>query len=133
MSIKTTPSYIFVTNLSSVQKYIGNTSLITLSDLNTDRWSKSKAKVKKQTDIIAKEIVELYSRRLNKTGYCFSRDDELQKEMEELFEFVETDDQLKVIDEVKNDMESLKLWTDCFVEMLDLEKQKLLYERHLRR
>lgn len=101
--------HILATNISAIQKYIGNINLVTLSDINSDRWSKSKAKVKKQTDVIAKEIVALYAERMEQKGYSFSKDDILQKEMEELFEYVETDDQIKAIDDIKMDMESTKI------------------------
>lgn len=101
--------YILATNVSSIQKYIGNESLVTLSDINSDRWKRAKERVKKQTDIIAQDIVALYADRLDRRGFSFSKDSPMQKEMEELFEFVETDDQIKAMEDIKKDMESTKI------------------------
>ena len=44
----------------------------------------------------------------NRFGYSFSKDNEWQKEFEEKFEYVETDDQLRCIEEVKKDMENTR-------------------------
>lgn len=101
--------HILATNFSSIQKYIGKSENIVINDLNSTRWAKNKAKVRKNLEIIAKDLIELYAKRQNEKGYSFSKDCELQKEMEELFEFVETEDQLQAIKEIKADMESSKV------------------------
>ena len=54
---------------------------------------------------IAKDLVELYAKRQKIRGYAFSQDTPWQKQFEESFPYVETDDQLRCIDEVKKDME----------------------------
>ena len=50
----------------------------------------------------------MYARREKSKGYAFSKDTEWQKQFEEAFPYVETDDQLRCIDEVKKDMENEK-------------------------
>ena len=57
---------------------------------------------------VAKELVELYAKRERAKGYMFSKDTEWQKEFEGSFEFQETDDQLRAIEDVKKDMEKQK-------------------------
>ena len=57
---------------------------------------------------VARELIELYAKREHSRGYMFSKDTEWQKEFEDSFEFVETEDQLRSIEEVKKDMESEK-------------------------
>ena len=54
---------------------------------------------------MAEELVELYRRRLAVEGHAFGPDTPWQAEMEGAFGFVETDDQLQAIDDVKADME----------------------------
>ena len=50
----------------------------------------------------------MYARREKSKGYAFSKDTQWQKQFEEAFPYVETDDQLRCIDEVKKDMENEK-------------------------
>lgn len=54
---------------------------------------------------MAKELTELYSRRLKIEGHAFSPDTDMQSDFERRFEFDETSDQLRCIDEIKGDME----------------------------
>ena len=53
-------------------------------------------------------MIELYAKREHAKGFMFSKDTSWQKEFEDSFEFTETDDQLRSIEEVKKDMESEK-------------------------
>ena len=55
--------------------------------------------------VMAKELTELYSRRLKIEGHAFSPDTDMQSDFERRFEFDETSDQLRCIDEIKGDME----------------------------
>lgn len=69
-----------------------------------DRWLKSREKARRNAEQEAKELLEIYSRRAKATGFAFSPDSAWQHEMEAGFPFVETEDQLRVIQEVKADM-----------------------------
>ena len=53
-------------------------------------------------------MIELYAKREKIKGFAFSKDNEWQKEFDGSFEFEETDDQLKAIEDVKKDMEKQK-------------------------
>ncbi len=100
--------YVPVTQLDLVSKYIGpkEDSGVRLNKLNGTEWTRTRAKVKKAVADMAKELIELYSKRMQLKGYAFSPDNEWQREFEERFEFEETDDQLRCIAEIKRDMQS---------------------------
>ena len=57
---------------------------------------------------MARELIELYAKREHQKGFMFSKDTSWQKEFEDSFEYVETDNQLRSIEEIKKDMESEK-------------------------
>lgn len=79
-----------------------------INKLNDGRFQKAKQRVKKQVEDIADDLLKLYAERSQQKGFQFSPDDELQRAFEEDFAFVETDDQVRSIKEVKKDMESIK-------------------------
>ena len=77
-----------------------------LSRMGGRDWENTKAKVKKEVEAVAYDLLRLYARRKMQKGFRFLPDTTWQIEMEEAFEFVETPDQLKAISQVKYDMES---------------------------
>ena len=100
--------YVPVTQLDLVSKYIGpkdDTGTLKLSRLGGKDWEKLKARVKTSAKSMAKELIALYSKRLKSTGYAFSPDIDMQNDFERRFEYEETDDQLRSINEIKKDME----------------------------
>ncbi len=100
--------YVPVTQLDLVSKYIGpkdDTKTLKLSRLGGKDWEKLKSKVKTSAKSMAKELISLYSRRLKLPGYSFSPDIDMQNDFERRFEYEETDDQLRSINEIKKDME----------------------------
>lgn len=99
--------YVPVTQLDLVAKYIGpkENSAVKLNRLGGTEWQKSKARVKSAVKDMAKELIELYSARMNAEGYAFSTDTEWQRDFEAGFEYEETPDQLRCVDEIKGDME----------------------------
>jgi len=100
--------YVPVTQLDQVSKYIGPASdekPLKLSKLGGKDWQKTRSKVKSAVKDMAKELIELYSKRIKVQGHAFSPDIDMQNDFERRFEFVETDDQLRCIHEIKKDME----------------------------
>ena len=96
-----------VEKLDSVSKYIGAHSddgLIKLSRFGGAEWGRTKAKAKAAVKDMAKELIELYARRMRMEGFAFPRDDDFQRDFEAAFEYDETDAQLEAIDEIKRDM-----------------------------
>lgn len=100
--------YLPVTQLDHVSKYIGPHSddkPLKLSKLGGKDWQKTRSRVKSAVKDMAKELIELYSKRLSVKGHAFSPDIDMQNDFERRFEFIETDDQLRCINEIKKDME----------------------------
>ena len=100
--------YVPVTQLDQVSKYIGPKSddkPLKLSKLGGKDWQKTRSRVKSAVKDMAKELIDLYSKRLKVKGHAFSQDIDMQSDFERRFEFVETDDQLRCIHEIKRDME----------------------------
>lgn len=79
-----------------------------LSRMGGKDWENTKARVKKEVEQVAYDLLRLYARRKMQSGIQFLPDTTWQVEMEEAFEYTETPDQMKAINEVKSDMESDK-------------------------
>ena len=100
--------YVPATQLDLVSKYIGSgedTEHKKLSKLGGADWEKAKTRARKAVQDLAKGLIALYAERQRRPGYAFSPDSPWQKDFEAQFEYTETDDQLRCIDEVKRDME----------------------------
>ncbi len=100
--------YVPVTQLDQVSKYIGPKSddkPLKLSKLGGSDWQKTRTRVKGAVKEMAKELIDLYSKRIKIEGHSFSEDIDMQSDFESRFEYVETDDQLRCIHEIKKDME----------------------------
>ena len=101
--------YIPTNALDSIKKYIGGGEKgLKLNRLGSKEWFNTTTKVKNNLRTVAKELIELYAKREKSRGFAFSKDNEWQQEFEEKFPYVETDDQLRCIEEVKKDMENEK-------------------------
>ncbi|MGQ9921226.1 MAG: transcription-repair coupling factor, partial [Desulfobacca sp.] len=97
--------YLPVDRLNLVQKYLGTTDGIPpLDRLGGKNWEKTKKRVRKVVEKIARELVELYAARQVVPGYQYSPPDAVLREFEATFEFEETPDQLNAIQEVYEDM-----------------------------
>jgi len=102
--------YVAINQMDMVQKYIGGEAhLPKLNKLGGTQWAKAKAKAKKAAYILARDLVDLYASRQAAKGFTYSKDNVWQKEFEDSFPFVETDDQLNAVYDVKSDMESGKV------------------------
>ena len=88
-----------------VTKYVGGEAP-KLNRLGSGEWTKTKRRVRRRVRDVAKELVKLYSARLHAKGFAFGSDTPWQRELEDSFPYEETPDQLRAIDEVKDDMES---------------------------
>ena len=79
-----------------------------LSRMGGKDWENTKSRVKKEVEQVAYDLLRLYARRKMQKGIQFLPDTTWQVEMEEAFEYTETPDQMKAINDVKADMESDK-------------------------
>ncbi len=96
--------YVPTDQLDEVSRYVGG-ELPALNKLGGSDWKNTKAKARKAVKEIAAELVQLYAARQAAPGHVFGADTPWQRELEDAFPFVETNDQLAAIDEVKADME----------------------------
>ncbi|MBE0689052.1 MAG: transcription-repair coupling factor, partial [Anaerolineae bacterium] len=77
----------------------------TLNKLGQPDWTRIKGKAKKAVEEEAKELLALYAGRASATGHAYSLDTPWQAELEASFPFIETEDQLRAVRDVKMDME----------------------------
>lgn len=99
--------YIPVENLELISKYSSNEGIVPkLNKLGSTEWEKTKLRVRKKLENIAGDLLKLYAERESIKGFKFNKDDETQIEFEKEFSFTPTLDQLRVVDEIKKDMES---------------------------
>ncbi|HCC35247.1 MAG TPA: transcription-repair coupling factor [Ruminococcaceae bacterium] len=99
--------YLPVTQLDLVSKYIGpkENGAVKVNRLGGAEWQKARSRVKAAAKDMAKELIELYSKRMNQKGFAFSGENEMQLDFERRFEYDETEDQLRCIEEIKADMQ----------------------------
>ena len=102
--------YIPTNQLDLVQKYIGTESKAPkVNSLGGAEWARTKNRVKQSLQKLAAELIVIYAKRRRTKGFEFSPDTVWQKQFEETFPFEETEDQLRSIEEIKEDMESPRL------------------------
>lgn len=102
--------YILATGFDVIQKYAGaDAKKPKLNKLGTQEWNRTRSKVRSAVDEVAKDLVDLYAARQQKTGFRFDKDTVWQREFEETFPFEETEDQIDAIEATKADMESGKI------------------------
>lgn len=101
--------YIPIDQLNLLYKYVGNSDRkMKLNRLGGSDWNKTKQRVKQSTAELARKLVALYAEREKIKGFAYSSDTPWQRDFEDTFEYQETEDQLRSIEEVKADMESMK-------------------------
>lgn len=101
--------YVPATHLDQLQKYLGGDGAMPKIDkLGGASWARTKQKVKRAVREMTEELLKLYAVRENRDGYAFSADTPWQVEFEDAFEYEETPDQQRAINDVKRDMESLR-------------------------
>ena len=96
--------YVPTDHLDLLTRYVGGEAPV-LSRMGGSDWANQKGRARKAVRKIAIDLVKLYSARMHANGHAFGKDTPWQREMEEAFPYVETQDQLTTIDEVKRDME----------------------------
>ncbi len=97
--------FIPVDRLNLIQRYAGGDGKPPkLDKLGSTSWQRTKKRVKAALSEMVKEILDLYAARQVFKGFRFSPPDQLYKEFEAAFEYEETSDQIKTIEEVMRDM-----------------------------
>ncbi len=99
--------YVPIDRLDLVQKYKGaDQRRPKLDKLGGTSWARVKEKVKASVEKMAEQLLEIYAARQALPGVQFSVDDHLYREFEASFEYEETPDQEKAIEDVARDMDS---------------------------
>ncbi len=100
--------YVPVHQADRVARYIGPGDRDpTVHRLGTADWETARRRARKAVEEIADELLELYAARATVRGHAFSEDSPWQAELEASFPYAETEDQLRAINDVKHDMESI--------------------------
>ena len=101
--------YIPIEQMDLVQKYTGSEGkTVKVNKLNSTEWQKTKKQARKVIEDMTDELLALYAKRHHAKGFSYSKDTDWQKQFEDLFPYEETPDQLRCIDEIKRDMESVQ-------------------------
>ncbi len=101
--------YVPVHQADRLTRYIGAEGAVPALDrLGGTDWQEKKGRVKQAVIEVAQEMLDLYARRNVVHGYAFKLDTTWQKELEDSFPYVETEDQKRALVEIKHDMESTR-------------------------
>ncbi len=99
--------YVPIHQADRLTRYVGSEGFgPSISRLGGQEWAETKARVQKAADEVAEELLELYAARQVVKGHAFAPDTPWQRELEAAFPYIETEDQLRAIEAVKEDMEA---------------------------
>ena len=98
--------YVPVHQADRLTRYVGaDGGKPSLDNLGGQAWMETKSRVKEAVQKVAEDLLDLYARRQVVGGFAFSEDTQWQKELEDSFPYVETEDQKRAIADIKRDME----------------------------
>lgn len=100
--------YVGVDQMDRLTKYVGGDKP-TLNRIGGKEFDRIKQRVRASIAEMTINLKQLYKARKDKKGFVFSKDNELTREFDDMFEFEPTDDQLQSVAEIKADMESDKV------------------------
>lgn len=98
--------YLPVEKITTLEKYIGpEGETPKLHKMNGANWEKIRSKTKKSIEELAEKLLDVYAKREIIRGIAFAPDTAEQREFEDSFPYIETEDQLTAIDAIKKAME----------------------------
>jgi len=101
--------YVPTDQIDRVNRYIGaGEQPPVLTRLGTQEWTRTKQRAREAAEETAQELLALYATREVMPGFAFSPDTVWQQELEASFPYIETPDQMKAQQQVKDDMEKAK-------------------------
>jgi transcription-repair coupling factor (superfamily II helicase) len=99
--------YVPLYQFNLIRKYVGKEgSAPSLSKLGSDKWEKTKKKIKERVNNLADRLLKIYQERARIEGFSFQKDDEIMESFENSFPYELTGDQKRSLEEIKRDMES---------------------------
>jgi len=99
--------YVPVHQADRLTRYIGaDGGTPSLDHLGGQGWTEKKSRVKLAVQKVARELLDLYARRQISVGHAYPPDTAWQKELEDSFPYVETEDQVRALVDIKRDMET---------------------------
>ncbi len=101
--------FVPVQQADRLTRYIGPDSRLPApTRLGGPQWTVIRGRVKEAVEEMADDLLDLYAKRQWVSGYAFNVDTPWQRELEASFPYIETEDQLRVLSEVKTDMETTR-------------------------
>lgn len=101
--------YVPIDQIDLIQKYVGSEGKEPkMYKLGGSEWKKVKSRVQSSVEDIADDLIQLYAEREASKGHAFSKDDEMMRDFEAAFPYDETEDQIRCIEEIKEDMERIR-------------------------
>ncbi len=99
--------YVPIHHADRLTRYVGADGHVpVMSRLGGGNWNTTKQKVREAVQEMAGDLLELYAQRQVAEGFAFSPDAPWQRELEASFPYIETEDQLQALAEIKTDMEA---------------------------
>jgi len=98
--------YVPVQQANRVSRYLGADDRVPyMHRLGGNEWQVTRARAEKAVRDLAADLLELYASRQVTPGHAFSPDTTWQRDLEESFQFEDTEDQARALEEIKRDME----------------------------
>lgn len=95
--------YIPLEQAKKLSLYIGFENP-TIHRLGSEIWLKTKYKIKEDAEKMARELLEIYAKRKIAKRPRYDLDDQMQRDFENQFKYLETQDQIKAVEDIKKDM-----------------------------
>lgn len=96
--------FVPVDDINLISRYGADNPLIQLDRLGGGAWKNRREKVKKRIKVAAAELLKIAAARHLKKAPIFAAQTEFYDEFKNRFGFIETDDQLRAINEVEEDL-----------------------------
>lgn len=97
-----------IERIDKITKYVGDKDLVKIDKIGSSSWQKRKKKVEENIKSKIKGLIQLYALREHTTGIVLNGDEEIEEKFKKTFDYIETIDQEKAIEEVLNDLSSTK-------------------------
>jgi transcription-repair coupling factor (superfamily II helicase) len=98
--------YVPIHQADRVTRYVGaDGEAVAPSRLGSAEWERAKGEARRAVEDVARDLLELYARRMTAEGWGFPKDSPWQRELEASFPYEETDDQRLAVQAVTADME----------------------------